>query len=63
MNVEPQHSLMIGNDYEKDICGAYQAGMFTVLFREKGIGSDLVDGDFSKAYKVINNLFELKKLL
>ncbi|MEJ5302943.1 MAG: HAD-IA family hydrolase [Bacteroidales bacterium] len=63
MNVEPQHSLMIGNDYEKDICGAFQAGLFTVLFREKGIGSDFEDGDFSKAHKVIYSLLELKKLL
>jgi putative hydrolase of the HAD superfamily len=46
----PEHCAMIGNLYEKDIVGAKQCGMFTVLFDEysRGIDTTLADIVISK---------------
>jgi HAD superfamily hydrolase (TIGR01549 family) len=35
INISPQQCIMIGNLYEKDIIGAKDAGMLTILFDEK----------------------------
>jgi len=32
IKVEPEHAIMIGDDYEKDIIGAKQVGLWTVWF-------------------------------
>jgi FMN phosphatase YigB (HAD superfamily) len=45
---------MIGNDYEKDICGAKKAGMKTVLFNENPIQSEFPDADY-----IIENFQEI----
>ncbi len=57
IGVLPENCAMIGNLYEKDIVGARQCGMFTVLFDEKMIG-----GNFEKADKVINNMDDLPNI-
>jgi FMN phosphatase YigB (HAD superfamily) len=54
IGVLPVHCAMIGNLYEKDIVGAKQCGMFTVLFNEKQ-----AEGDFVMADKVIHSMDEL----
>jgi FMN phosphatase YigB (HAD superfamily) len=54
IGVLPKHCAMTGNLYEKDIIGAKQCGMFTVLFNEKQI-----TGDYSMADKVISKMEEL----
>lgn len=50
--------VMIGNLYEKDITGAKDAGMKTILFNEKKLNND-----FSKADFVINSMKELAEIL
>ena len=52
--VLPQHCAMIGNLYEKDIIGAKQCGMFTVLLNEKQ-----TPGRYPLADRVIANMEEL----
>ena len=32
IGVEPEHAIMIGDDYEKDIIGSKQAGLWTIWF-------------------------------
>lgn len=51
-------SLLIGNDYQKDIVGAHSAGMQTILFNHAG-----ADGTFEIAGKVISQLEELLTIL
>jgi putative hydrolase of the HAD superfamily len=51
-------SLLIGNDYRKDIVGAHSAGMTTILFNHAG-----AEGIFEKAGKVISQLEELLSIL
>ncbi len=41
----PIECVMIGNFYEKDITGAKQAGMQTVLFNENRIAGPFIDAD------------------
>ncbi len=50
----PEQCAMIGNLYEKDIIGAKQSGMFTVLFDEKQS-----EGKYLLADKVIADMEEL----
>lgn len=57
LNVNAENFAMIGNDYQKDIIGAKQCGMFTVLFNEKQI-----QGTFDKADKTITSLSELPEI-
>jgi len=54
----PEHCLMIGNIYEKDIIGAKDCGMKTILFNEA-----LLAGPFPKADKVINKMDELYDII
>ena len=63
MAVEPRHALMIGNDYDKDICGAARAGLHTVYFVEKLENVDSYTKNFTQADFVVSHLLELKKLL
>ncbi|NVN94935.1 MAG: HAD-IA family hydrolase [Bacteroidetes bacterium] len=49
--LKPEECIMIGNLYEKDITGAKDAGMKTILFDKKA--SNLV---FPKADKVIHSM-------
>jgi len=58
IGVAPEHCLMIGNLYEKDIVGAKACGMKTVLFNEKSL-----PGEFGQADAVIYSLDELISLL
>lgn len=51
-------ALMIGNDYQKDIIGAKQVGIRTVLFNEAGIEDDFCNADI-----IIRNLIELPRIL
>ena len=55
INEKPGNCTMIGNLYEKDIVGAKNAGMKTVLFNEEKLL-----GDFQKADVVINQMEELE---
>jgi putative hydrolase of the HAD superfamily len=54
IGVLPEHCAMIGNLYEKDIIGAKQCGMFTVLFDEKQS-----EGKFELADRMISSMDEL----
>ncbi|KAF0129095.1 MAG: putative hydrolase of the HAD superfamily [Bacteroidetes bacterium] len=55
---EPHESMMIGNLYDKDIIGAKEIGMVTVLFNEQS-----VSGSFPLADYVIQNFSQLEKIL
>ncbi|MFZ4400228.1 MAG: HAD family hydrolase [Bacteroidales bacterium] len=58
LQIKPEDCVMIGNLYEKDITGAKDAGMKTILFDEKV--SHLV---FPKADKVIHSMISLIKTI
>ncbi len=58
INMLPQHCVMIGNLYEKDIVGAKQCGMSTVLFNEKKEIRDFVMAD-----AVIHDMFDLPEAI
>jgi len=45
LSLSPNECVMIGNYYEKDITGAKQAGMQTVLFNENEITGPFRDAD------------------
>jgi FMN phosphatase YigB (HAD superfamily) len=45
IKIVPQHCIMIGNDYKKDIEGAKAVGMKTIFFNEKQIAGDFTDAD------------------
>ncbi|MFH0865830.1 MAG: HAD family hydrolase [Bacteroidota bacterium] len=47
IKIEPAHCIMIGDSYEKDICGAKAVGMITIFFNEKKIVADFPDADFT----------------
>jgi FMN phosphatase YigB (HAD superfamily) len=49
---------MIGNVYEKDICGAKAVGMKTIFFNEKKLS-----GDFPDADKIIFSMTELNSAI
>ncbi len=36
IGVKPENAIMIGDDYEKDIIGAKQAGLWTIWFNQNG---------------------------
>ncbi|OQX87799.1 hypothetical protein B6D60_03210 [candidate division KSB1 bacterium 4484_87] len=36
LGVEAEHAIMIGDDYQKDIIGAKQAGLWTIWFNQNG---------------------------
>lgn len=48
LNVLPEHAVMIGDDYENDIIGAKQAGIWTIWFNPDGkvVESDYPYHDF-----------------
>ena len=52
--LQPQRTVMVGNDYEKDIVGARTAGLKTVFFNEK-----LKLGDFPSADLIIHTMKDL----
>lgn len=54
MQVKPDESVMVGNDYQKDIQGAAQAGLYTVFFNK-----NQQEGVFPEADLVITHLPEL----
>lgn len=61
LGVEPKNCIVIGNLYEKDIVGAKQIGMKTILFNEKReegnfILADAVIFDMLSLYDVVNDL-------
>jgi putative hydrolase of the HAD superfamily len=58
ISVLPERCAMIGNLYEKDIVGAKQCGMFTVLFDEKQSIGNCTDAD-----KVIFRMEQLPKVV
>ncbi len=58
IDILPQHCVMIGNLYEKDIVGAKQCGMSTVLFNEKG-----EKGDYAMADAVIHAMVDLPDII
>lgn len=56
---KPSESMMIGNLYDKDIVGAKNAGMTTVLFNEHEVGgtyllADYVIAKYSELDKIVN---------
>ncbi|MBN2730755.1 MAG: HAD-IIIA family hydrolase [Bacteroidales bacterium] len=55
---KPEESVMIGNDYNKDILGAASIGMETILYNH-----EKYSGDSIKANMVIENLMELENIL
>ena len=57
IGVLPEKCAMIGNLYEKDIVGARQCGMYTVLFDEK-----FTNMPFPMSDKVINSLMDLPEI-
>ncbi len=63
MQETPNKTLMIGNDYQKDICGAHQAGLHTLFFEEEYTEKELTEGTLACAEGVIHHLIELKNLL
>jgi len=56
--IDPAHSVLIGNDYKKDIVGAKAAGMTTILVNHAG-----AEGPFELADYVVSELKELLKVL
>ena len=54
----PNDCVMIGNFYEKDIVGAKQAGMQTILFNENNI-----DGPFPDADVMITEMQSLLEII
>jgi len=58
LNLVPSECVMIGNFYEKDIVGAKQAGMQTVLFNENKI-----DGPFPDADNEISQMLDLLNVI
>jgi putative hydrolase of the HAD superfamily len=55
---DPAHSVLIGNDYKKDIVGAKAAGLTTILVNHAG-----VEGPFELADYVVSELKELLDVL
>ncbi|MCX6231477.1 MAG: HAD family hydrolase [Bacteroidetes bacterium] len=51
IEIKPEDCIMIGNLYEKDICGAKDAGMYTILYDEKS-----VENAFPKADRIIHSM-------
>jgi len=58
INVKPGNCMFIGNDYEKDICGARAAGMKTIFFNEK-----CKPVPFPDAHYVINSINEVQIII
>ncbi len=54
IGVDPAACIMTGNDYLKDICGAREAGMHTILYSPGDLR-----GPFEKADRVIRNMEDL----
>ena len=54
INMKPGQTIMIGNDYDKDIVGAAEAGMHTIFYNPTGIF-----GSFEMADAVIHDMDEL----
>lgn len=54
----PEECVMIGNDYEKDICGAKRAGMKSVFFNPHSSA-----GPFSQADAVIETMDQLPEVI
>jgi putative hydrolase of the HAD superfamily len=50
-SLQPHETVLVGNDYEKDIVGAKSAGLKTVFFNEK-----LKVGTFDKADVIIHSM-------
>lgn len=46
LKAEPQHCVMVGNDYQKDIIGAKAVGMKTVFYNPQQISGNYPDADF-----------------
>lgn len=55
---EPSESLMIGNDYHKDIVGSHEVGMKTVLFNHAK-----VQGPFPLADFELQDITDLLKII
>jgi len=58
IGVVPSECVMIGNDYEKDIRGAKDAGLATVFYNPGNI-----PGPFPEADAVITNMYHLPTIL
>lgn len=56
--IKPEECIMLGNLYEKDITGAKDAGMKTILFDEKS-----TDIEYPKADQVIHSMKFLLKAI
>lgn len=51
-------TVMIGDNYDTDVCGAKNAGWYAVLFNLRGI-----DGNFTAADAVVESLTDIKGIL
>ncbi|MGC8866370.1 MAG: HAD family hydrolase [Bacteroidales bacterium] len=58
MQVRPKETLMVGNDYQKDVEGAARAGLHTVFFNK-----NQQEGAYPQADIVISHLFELISII
>ncbi len=56
--LKPEECIMIGNDYDKDICGAKLAGMRTVFYRHAGSA-----GEWPMADAVTSSMADLPELI
>jgi putative hydrolase of the HAD superfamily len=58
INITPAECVMIGDNYQKDICGAKAVGMSTIFFNEKNESGDYTDAD-----AVIVSMQELRETM
>lgn len=55
---KPEETLMIGNDYKKDIIGAKAVGMQTILYNHENYTGETPDADY-----VVENLVDVLELI
>ncbi len=63
LNQQPENCLMIGNMYDKDIVGAKDAGMKTILFDEKNTCLPYPKADFTinSMKNILNSIIAIEK--
>ncbi len=60
INASKEQTIMVGDDYENDIIGAYEAGIDQIFFNRKNIPLDSLE---IKPTYTIHNLLEIKQIL
>jgi HAD superfamily hydrolase (TIGR01662 family) len=59
--VEPEHAIMIGDDYEKDIIAAKQVGLWTIWYNPKK--QQLTENSYPYHDAEVNHLLELNSII